>query len=198
MLKRWTRSKVGSNIFPSLKRVTGSVVIEAWNADFDCSRLEDLNRNGVINELRCNGTGNRVVDGHASGTLPIEEAADHEGLSTGAWAGIGSAVGLLVVGTLALTAWFFLRKRRKGRERGTSLSTPKESKEQVGISQLDGTEIQELGGKTVVNEKADDAENGPVPVNALAPDHPPIELEAPAHNTSIVLENPGPGAQSTT
>ena len=52
MLKRWTRSKVGSNIFPSLKRVTGSVVIEAWNADFDCSRLEDLNRNGVINELR--------------------------------------------------------------------------------------------------------------------------------------------------
>ncbi|KAI8625999.1 hypothetical protein F5Y19DRAFT_479079 [Xylariaceae sp. FL1651] len=71
------------NLFPSLRQVRGSVIIEAWNSDFNCSRLVSQQRDGSITHLYCNGT-----DNGNSTTISANRAQSHDGLSRGAWAGM--------------------------------------------------------------------------------------------------------------
>ncbi|KAI0966508.1 hypothetical protein F4678DRAFT_484136 [Xylaria arbuscula] len=47
-----------SNVFPALVRVADTVTIEAWNDDFNCSKLLSQYQASTINKLSCNGTDN--------------------------------------------------------------------------------------------------------------------------------------------
>ncbi|RYP48251.1 hypothetical protein DL769_011222 [Monosporascus sp. CRB-8-3] len=162
----------GSNIFPSLKRVRGSVVVEAWNKEFNCSKLGSLHQNGIINDLRCNGTDN----GTLAATGGTNETASHAVISQGAWAGIGIGGGLLFLGVLGAAAWFILRSRRRGahnpggtqteNQQQPSYSTHEHASEGLyeaggkpcgsGRAQLEGAEIQEIGGEQVPGKKTDE------------------------------------------
>lgn len=178
-----------SNIFPSLKRVTGTVTVEPWNEDFNCSNLAQMYQDGIINELRCNGTNNGTIsDVGVNNNSPTANGTPT--LSPGAWAGIGIALGLVVAGTVGAIVWFVLRKRRAARPISTPISTPTpppptgpqaSSNKDAGKSQLEGTAVGELGAKTPIREKADDRENDLNAVNAATYDGPPVELEGSPH-----------------
>ncbi|KAI1170848.1 hypothetical protein F4777DRAFT_92049 [Nemania sp. FL0916] len=71
---------VGPNIFPSLKAVPGTVTIEAWNSDFNCSKLVSQVQDSIIQHLVCNGTDN---GGHG------DSGAEHLKLSSIAMLTIG-------------------------------------------------------------------------------------------------------------
>ncbi|KAI0100486.1 hypothetical protein GGR51DRAFT_350084 [Nemania sp. FL0031] len=108
----------GPNILPSLTFVSGTVTIEAWNADFNCSRLVSQQQQGLINNLQCNGTSNGTAStastplSPSSSTSALSQSAS-SGLSSGAWAGIGVGIGLVVIGLLGGAAWLFLYFRRR-------------------------------------------------------------------------------------
>lgn len=82
-------SSTGPNIFPVLTLARGTVVVEAWNDDFNCSVLVSLKNNNKINNLVCNGTYNGTP-------IPSMSPSGHDGLSAGAKAGIGVSSGILV------------------------------------------------------------------------------------------------------
>ncbi|TRX88008.1 hypothetical protein FHL15_011110 [Xylaria flabelliformis] len=69
-------TSVGPNIFPALQSVPGTVVIEAWNDDFNCSKSNNGTNNGT----------------DATSSEP------NQVLSQGAWGGIGVAIGIVVIG----------------------------------------------------------------------------------------------------
>ncbi|KAI1130869.1 hypothetical protein F5Y10DRAFT_103824 [Nemania abortiva] len=106
----------GPNILPSLTFVSGSVTIEAWNADFNCSRLVSQQQQGLINNLQCNGTSNGTSSSLSTPSSPSSADASSQssqGLSSGAWAGIGVGIGLVVIGLLGGAVWLFLYFRRR-------------------------------------------------------------------------------------
>lgn len=112
-----------------------SVVIEAWNPEFNCSRLVSQQIQGIISHLYCNGTDNGNTTSSSTPT-PSDTPNTTGGLSSGAWAGIGVGTGIFVLGLVGLVAWAILHFRSKIRsleERGkltTGVSTP-ESKEEA-------------------------------------------------------------------
>ncbi|KAK5635130.1 hypothetical protein RRF57_010842 [Xylaria bambusicola] len=107
----------GPNILPSLTFVSGTVTIEPWNTDFNCSRLISQQQQGLINNLHCNGTTDETST--TTTTSPPSQSSSSlqpssgggSGLSTGASAGIGVGVSLAVVGGLG--AWLFIYFRRR-------------------------------------------------------------------------------------
>ncbi|KAI0145416.1 hypothetical protein GGR57DRAFT_507019 [Xylariaceae sp. FL1272] len=96
----------GYNIFPSLARAPGSVVIEPWNTDFDCSTLVAQQQNLVINQLSCSGINNGTNTSTATPLSPTGNPCS--GLSTGARAGIGAASGVLGIGLVTAAIWLHL------------------------------------------------------------------------------------------
>ncbi|KAI1745219.1 hypothetical protein F4680DRAFT_465277 [Xylaria scruposa] len=84
----------GPNIFPSLTTVPGTVTVEAWNSDFNCSQLVRQMQAGIIHNLVCNGT-----DGTKSNT-----SKGSSSLSEGAWTSLGTAIGIVVL-QIAITLW---------------------------------------------------------------------------------------------
>ncbi|KAI0870662.1 hypothetical protein GGS24DRAFT_504555 [Hypoxylon argillaceum] len=103
----------GPNILPSLTFVSGTVSIEAWNADFNCSRLVSQQQQGLINNLQCNGTSNGTSSSSTSPpSSPLASSAP-SGLSRGAWAGIGVGIALLVLALLGGAAWLIIYFRRR-------------------------------------------------------------------------------------
>ncbi|KAJ3556670.1 hypothetical protein NPX13_g10087 [Xylaria arbuscula] len=105
----------GPNILPSLTFVSGTVTIEPWNTDFNCSRLQSQQQQGLINNLRCNGTDTSTTSTSTppASTSPSSTGSNtsNSGLSTGASAGIGVGVSLAVIGGLG--AWLFIYFRRR-------------------------------------------------------------------------------------
>ncbi|KAK2762719.1 hypothetical protein FQN54_000893 [Arachnomyces sp. PD_36] len=74
---------LGPNIFPAIRRAKNSVIIEAWNEDFDCSTLARQWELGYINDLYCNGTNPhtnstrvvpRVAGQHPPPSVPIKKS----------------------------------------------------------------------------------------------------------------------------
>ncbi|RYP71647.1 hypothetical protein DL770_008104 [Monosporascus sp. CRB-9-2] len=185
----------GSNIFPSLKRVRGSVVVEAWNKEFNCSKLVALHQGGIINDLRCNGTGN----GTLATTETTNEMASPAAISQGAWTGIGVGGGLLFLGALAAVTCLILRSRRRkaqgpGGSQTQNQQQPSSSTHErasggfyeaggrpcgSGRAQLEGAEIKEIGGEQVLSEKTGDsiAKKSRFPTARTGHDGPPVELE---------------------
>ena len=192
-----------------MKRVTGTVVVEPWNDDFNCSKLEDLQRSGIINELNCNGTadGTPSADTDSSSTeSPADPSAETKpALGGGAWAGIGVSLGLVLAGIVGALIWFLIRKRRRARaqaqaqaQQDVPLYAPEAPNDGAwGSAQLDGNQIRELGGwsrtrelhgdgqvteiggKSLINEKGNDAERQPGGFSPPTYQGPPVELDAP-------------------
>ncbi|KAI0454749.1 hypothetical protein F5B21DRAFT_474006 [Xylaria acuta] len=107
----------GPNILPSLTFVSGTVSIEAWNADFNCSRLISQQQQGLINNLSCNGTSSSSSSSpspsSSPSTPPPSSPSSPQGLSTGARAGIGVGVSLVVISLVGGAMWLFLYFRRR-------------------------------------------------------------------------------------
>ncbi|KAI1114296.1 hypothetical protein F5Y14DRAFT_415319 [Nemania sp. NC0429] len=127
------------NIFPALTSIPGTVIIEAWNSDFNCSKLVSQHLDGIIPNLSCNGTNNET---EASSGAPA--------LSQGAKAGIGvgAAVGLLGAATaiIWLVLWYKIRLKEASQRNLTPL--PGENK--------NAANIQQPGAQWAIHEKPDD------------------------------------------
>ncbi|KAI1655411.1 hypothetical protein F4813DRAFT_398506 [Daldinia decipiens] len=164
----------GPNIFPALTAVSGNVTIEAWNDDFNCSKLVDQYQNGLIHNLACNGTNN--VTGPNMESSPQNASSE---LSQGAWAGIGTGIGIFVICTVLGMIWLLLRLRRWREElmgrirqqevqqdyRRDSLEMEHEPPNLNILFESDGTGIirekpddhlREAGGEVVIAEQPDD------------------------------------------
>jgi hypothetical protein len=98
------------NILPSLKFVSGSVTIEPWNSDINCSKLVSQSRDNIIATLYCNGTDS--VTASSSPTTSASPNTSSRGLSEGGWAGIGTSIGAIVIGAIITIVWLYLRHRR--------------------------------------------------------------------------------------
>ncbi|KAI0876836.1 hypothetical protein GGS24DRAFT_498458 [Hypoxylon argillaceum] len=105
-LRGHINTSTGPNIFPVLTLARGTVVVEAWNADFNCSALVSLKNNNKINNLVCNGTDNGTP-------IPSMSPSGHDGLSAGAKAGIGVGSGILGLGIVLGLAWLILHFRHR-------------------------------------------------------------------------------------
>ncbi|GAW18470.1 hypothetical protein ANO14919_079460 [Xylariales sp. No.14919] len=115
-LRGLINTTAGPNIFPALTYIPGKVTIEAWNDDFNCSKLVSQWRDRVINNLICNGTDNGTTTSTPSGTGNDNAAASpasNGSLSQAAWAGIGVGVGVVVLGFVVALVWVSLHFRRR-------------------------------------------------------------------------------------
>ncbi|TGJ79343.1 hypothetical protein E0Z10_g9428 [Xylaria hypoxylon] len=112
-LRGYIDTSSGPNILPSLTFVSGTVTIEPWNADFNCSKLVSQQQQGLINNLSCNGTDNGVSTSTSTSTSTSSPTpkSPSTSLSPGAWAGIGVGIGLSVIGLLG--GWLFIYFRRR-------------------------------------------------------------------------------------
>jgi hypothetical protein len=127
-----------------LKYVSGSVTIEAWNSDFNCSKLVSQWYDGIIHNLYCNGTNNATT---------VRSNASH-GLSDNAWAGIGVSIGVIATGAIIAVVWLFLHYRRR-RNRGNK--TTSEPEKQVEVQSPDLSGLHEAEPVGVVREAPDGA-----------------------------------------
>ncbi|KAK6956377.1 hypothetical protein Daesc_001654 [Daldinia eschscholtzii] len=176
-------SSGGPNILPALITVPGNVTIEAWNDDFNCSKLVDQFENGLIHFLSCNGTDNGtksvlIVPTESTG---ISQDNTPSTLSQGAWAGIGVGIGVFAIGMICGIVGLFLRFKRWKKELierirqqeaqarqehlRDSLEMEHEPPNLNLLHESDGTgimrekpddHIQEAGGTEVVAEHPDD------------------------------------------
>ncbi|ETS76094.1 hypothetical protein PFICI_11481 [Pestalotiopsis fici W106-1] len=108
------------NIFPSLRLVQGQVTIEAWNADFNCSKLVQQQRDGLIGHLTCNGTDS----GNSTTTTSVQPVPSDQGssLSLGAWVGIGVGIGVLALALIFSFSWTLSHRRRRNMERKINMN----------------------------------------------------------------------------
>ncbi|KAI3321467.1 hypothetical protein HD806DRAFT_502655 [Xylariaceae sp. AK1471] len=151
-LRGYLNTSVGPNIFPSLSLASGAVVVEAWNSDFNCSKLVSQLNAGVINSLTCNGTDNGT---DTSAPRPSQNAE----LSAGAKAGIGVGSGVFVLGVVVVIVWLVLHYRNRLRrlEKAHSQMLPAASKEEsYRKGQIDVGGLHEMDGADLVREKPDD------------------------------------------
>ncbi|KAI0530231.1 hypothetical protein GGR58DRAFT_524879 [Xylaria digitata] len=157
-------TSIGPNIFPALQSATGTVVIEAWNDDFDYSKLVQYRDNHMIHYLSCNGTNNGTDSSTSNGTTSgTNNATDtsHESnlvLSSGAWAGVGVGIGVVVIGLLVGLIWLYVHFKRQIKslsQTGPQTLSRKETTEgHVEPPRI--VQIQEADGAGVVREKPDD------------------------------------------
>ncbi|KAI1142104.1 hypothetical protein F5Y05DRAFT_422320 [Hypoxylon sp. FL0543] len=113
-LRGYIDTSDGPNIFPALTYVPGTVMIEAWNSDFNCSKLVAQWHDRIINNLTCNGTdnGGNTADGTGN-IIDTSSSESRSSLSQGAWAGIGVAVGIVVLAAIATMTWLVVYFKRR-------------------------------------------------------------------------------------
>ncbi|KAI1826129.1 hypothetical protein F4861DRAFT_537242 [Xylaria intraflava] len=152
------------DIFPALLGVSNTVTIEAWNDDFNCSKLASQQQAGTINQLSCNGTDSTYT---AATSSPSSSPSDN-GLSPGAKAGIGVGVTIGVLGAAIIIVWLVLRSKnqRKGllqsssappsvENRYTDVATQEEVRESSDAyaHEIDGRiPIQQVEGQMIIQE----------------------------------------------
>ncbi|KAI0447560.1 hypothetical protein F4803DRAFT_498584 [Xylaria telfairii] len=145
-------TSTGPNIFPVLTLARGTVVVEAWNADFNCSALVSLKNSNKINNLVCNGTDNGTV-------IPSMSPSGPDGLSVGAKAGIGVGSGILGLGVVLALAWLILHFQRRlkslemARLQGAIVNDERPAED---INPPDTSGMQEADGTGIIREKPDD------------------------------------------
>ncbi|KAF2964053.1 hypothetical protein GQX73_g9521 [Xylaria multiplex] len=149
-------TSIGPNIFPALQSVTGTVVIEAWNDDFDCSKLVQYRDNHMIHHLSCNGTNNGTTGVANNAIDTIHES--NPVLSPGGWAGVGVGIGGFVVGLLVSLIWLYVHLKRQIRNlaqpRPQTLNGKETTEGHVEPPQV--FQIQEADGAGIIREKPDD------------------------------------------
>ncbi|RWA03921.1 hypothetical protein EKO27_g11185 [Xylaria grammica] len=138
----------GPNIFPSLLLASGTVVVEAWNSDFNCSKLVSQLNAGIINSLVCNGTDNGTDHSAPRQNQNVE-------LSAGAKAGIGVG-SVFVLGIVVAIVWIVVhyRNRLRSLEKAHSQMFPASGKKESG--EIGVGELHEMDGADFVREKPDD------------------------------------------
>lgn len=156
---KWHRS-TGPNIFPALKLARGNVTIEAWNEDFNCSKLVSQWNNGLIHQLSCNGTDNGTS--HAPAPSPSHALSNTTGsftLSLGASVGIGVGSGLFGIGLIAAVAWLLFHYKH----RLDKLELAQRQQLITGINETltediapDVSGLHETSGIGILREKPDD------------------------------------------
>ncbi|KAI0182529.1 hypothetical protein EV127DRAFT_488022 [Xylaria flabelliformis] len=159
-MRGYIDTSVGPNIFPALQSVPGTVVIEAWNDDFDCSKLVQYHNEHVIHILSCNGTNNGTDNG-TNGTNNGTDATSSESnqvLSQGAWGGIGVAIGIVVIGLVGGLIWLYVHFKRQLRgiaETTQQISSMKDATQgHEGMPPIIPT--QEVDKAGIIREKPDD------------------------------------------
>ncbi|KAJ3560243.1 hypothetical protein NPX13_g9367 [Xylaria arbuscula] len=154
-------TSTGTNIFPSLILARGNVTIEAWNEDFNCSKLVSQWNDGLIHHLSCNGTSNGTSN--APSPSPSQTPSNITGSSTlspGALAGIGVGSGLFGIGVIVAVAWLFLHYKHRLKK----LELAQRQQQTTGGNQNLTTDIapdlsglHETSGIGIVREKPDDS-----------------------------------------
>ncbi|KAF2963832.1 hypothetical protein GQX73_g9742 [Xylaria multiplex] len=151
-----------SNIFPALTSVSDSVIIEALNDDFNCSKLVSQYQAGTIPNLSCNGTSNGT--GSNSGEPSSSPSpAPNDSLSQGAKAGIGVGVAVGVLGAAVAIIWLVLRFKiqlKKLSQRnptappiGDNGAAQKQEHEVQGaIQEKPDDQIHQIGESTKINQ----------------------------------------------
>ncbi|KAI0857825.1 hypothetical protein F4860DRAFT_517514 [Xylaria cubensis] len=186
-MRGYIDTSTGPNIFPSLVHVKGDVVIEAWNADFNCSALVSQKNRVLINSLACNGTDNGTSTSVPNPSAPnpsasIPPASNSKGLSRGALAGIGVSSGLVGIGLIAAAVWLFVHYKRRIDKLNLELAQrPQQSTDGTTTEDVrpDVSGLYEASGEGIVREKPDDPlVEMPVPP-AEKPDDPLVELPVP-------------------
>ncbi|KAI0873295.1 hypothetical protein GGS24DRAFT_501997 [Hypoxylon argillaceum] len=153
-LRGYLPTDPGPNIFLSLRSVSGSVIIEAWNDDFNCSKLVSQWQDSVIHFLQCNGTDNSTTDSSPvsmPGSGSLSEASGN--LSEGAWAGIGVGIGVIVLGGVVALVWLFLHYR--GQRSEVADTTPEKLPEQPEVKAPDLAGLNEMEAQRIVREAPD-------------------------------------------
>lgn len=146
-----------SNIFPALKYASGSITIEPWN-DFNCSKLMSQQRDGIIHSVYCNGTGNGTDDTDIGRPETSEILYQTAGLSQGAWAGIGTAIGVVVIVGIWAAIWCTLRFRRLLKDIYEGIKPP-EARRDPTVDETPPTDVRglhEVSGQGIIREKPDD------------------------------------------
>lgn len=187
----------GPNIFPNLVFVRGNVTVEAWNTDFNCSKLVSQWNDGVIHNLFCNGTGgtststlnptNTSTSNPTTNTSP-SDPSDSAPLSTGAFAGIGVGSGLFVLLLIAIIIWLVLHYRRQlqslKREHAQTLLVDHLGHHQIS-DRPDVSGIHEVDGRGIIREMPHD------------PVIPELSDSGPEFSTSPMRNSPVQGSDRT-
>ncbi|KAJ3577157.1 hypothetical protein NPX13_g3413 [Xylaria arbuscula] len=151
-LRGYIDTSTGPNIFPVLTLARGTVLVEPWNSDFNCSALVFLKNNNKINNLICNGTDNGT-------SIPTMSLTRPDGLTLGAKVGIGVGSGILGLGVILALSWLILHFQRRlksletARLKGTAVNDENPA-EDVNAPQTTGME--EADGTGIIREKPDD------------------------------------------
>ncbi|KAI3323914.1 hypothetical protein HD806DRAFT_77828 [Xylariaceae sp. AK1471] len=179
-VRGFINTTVGSNLFPALTMVSGSLVIETLNPDFNCSKLVQQLNDGIISTLVCNGTNN------GTDTTTAPKPSDGLVLSTGAYAGIGIGSGVILLGAIFAITWLVLHHRRSLKKLKTTRDPDHDQPaagEDIRPPYTSGT--LEIDGSGIVREKPDD------PLTQLSmeerelPNDPLIEL--PIGNVALPI-----------
>ncbi|KAJ3575621.1 hypothetical protein NPX13_g3968 [Xylaria arbuscula] len=164
----------GINLFPSLSLVSGSVIIEAWNSDFNCSKLVAQHRDSIIHNLSCNGTDNSTtpnIPTTASPTASTSPSSSPHGMSDGAWAGVGVGIAAIVLGSIIALAWLFLhyRRQQKASKEDPPSSKPQNEEE---VKSPDVSGLREAEDGRIIREAPEGAVHEmPVPPAEKPDDH---------------------------
>ncbi|KAI1273432.1 hypothetical protein F5Y07DRAFT_411429 [Xylaria sp. FL0933] len=113
-MRGYINTSTGPNIFSALVLARGNVTIEAWNEDFNCSKLVSQWNDGLIHQLSCNGTSNGISN--ALSPSLSNTPSNTTGSSTlppGALAGIGVGAGLFGIGLIVAVAWLLFHYKRR-------------------------------------------------------------------------------------
>ncbi|KAF2966881.1 hypothetical protein GQX73_g6709 [Xylaria multiplex] len=143
-------TSTGPNIFPVLTLARGTVIVEAWNSEFNCSALESLKNENKIHNLVCNGTNNGT-------SIPSMSSGGHDSLSPGAKAGIGVGSGIFGLGIVVALTWLILHFRRRLKSVETAVlqgTTVNDDKSEKYAPDVNG--IQEVDGTGIIREMPDD------------------------------------------
>ncbi|KAI2615499.1 hypothetical protein GGR54DRAFT_612762 [Hypoxylon sp. NC1633] len=180
-LRGYIDTSPGPNIFPALTIVPGTVSIEAWNNDFNCSRLVEQWRDGTIHHLVCNGTDNAT---DTTTTIPSaiptsSPDTSSSTLSPGAWAGIGISVGLVVIALVFGAVWFIRQNERWKMDLLERLEP--QPQQDVEPKPPDTSILREVDGTGTIREISDDhlREAGGQAIISERPDNHICELPVP-------------------
>lgn len=134
------------------------MVIEAWNEDFNCSKLVSMWQNGNTADLSCNGTDNEALavtsTAPSSNNTDSSEAENVSGnnLAPGQWAGIGVAIAVVVLGVVGALFWVVRHYRKKMKTLYERTVTTEPMQDSEPKPHLDGNQVYETGGIEVVAE----------------------------------------------
>ncbi|KAK7912283.1 hypothetical protein PG985_014764, partial [Apiospora marii] len=152
------------SLFPNLTHAN-EMIVEPWNAEFDCSQLVRLRNIRVIESLSCNGThGTNQIETKTNGTANDTDSGagplEFNGITTpvAAGVGVGAGLGVLILAALVCLVLFYRRKARALTATTEGEGPPRMTKAgEPDCAALDGNQIVE-GNNTCLPHQMEGAE----------------------------------------